>query len=322
MVAGLVATRLLTRPRDVDWASSLDLIAHPEYSWFTRVNGWRLHYQEAGDEKAPSVILIHGFISSTLIWSDVFLPLAAAGLRVIAPDLPGCGYSEKPRGGEYTIEAQALAILALMDQLGIETAILVGASYGGAVAAAIALDYPERVERLVLVAAVSNNEPRKSLLLRIARTPIVGDILTPLFLSSRWALRARMQRQYWRQAGALDERRLEARHHLLSAANTHHATLRTLRRWDADRIQREAHLIRQPTLVVWGENDPEIPLSDGERLRDALPSARLIVFRNCGHQPHVEFPGQFVEVVTEFGRRGTDDGRQTMDDRRRRGTDD
>lgn len=302
LVAGLVAIKLLTRPRDVDWADSIDLIAHPEYSWFTAVNGTRLHYQEAGDEKAPTVVLIHGFISSTLAWSEVFLPLAAAGFRVIAPDLPGCGYSEKPRGGEYTIGAQALAVVGLMDQLGIEKASLVGASYGGAVAATVALDYPERVERLVLVAAVSNNEPRESLLLRIARLPLIGDILTPLFLSSRWALRTRMQRMYRRQAGVFDERRLEARHHLLSAANTHRAVMRTLRRWDANRVQREAHLIRQPTLLVWGQNDPEIPLRDGERLRDALPSARLVVFPNCGHQPHVEFPGQFLEAATDFCR--------------------
>jgi pimeloyl-ACP methyl ester carboxylesterase len=308
LVAGLVATKLLTRPRDVEWADSLNLIAHPEYSWFTQIDGARVHYQEAGNEKAPPIILVHGFISSTLVWSDVFLPLAAAGFRVIAPDLLGCGYSDKPRYGAYTIEAQALAVVGLMDQLGIDKAILVGASYGGAITATIALDYPERVDRLVLVAAVSNNEPTESLLLRIARTPIVGDVLAPLFLSSRWALRARMQRMYRRRAGAFDERRVEARHHLLSAANTHRAVLRTLRRWDANRIRREAHLIHQPTLVVWGQNDPEIPLSDGQALCNALPSARLIVFRDCGHQPHVEFPGQFLEATTAFCR-GTDGGR-------------
>src|SRR5712691_13476263 len=181
IVAGAVATKLLTRPRDVSWPDSINFIYHPEHSWFTSVNGARIHYQEAGDEKAPPILLIHGFISSTLIWNEVFLPLAHAGFRVIAPDLPGYGYSEKPRDGEYTIESQAQAVLGLMDQLGIEKATIVGASYGAAIAATIALDHPEHVERLVLIGAVSNDEPKKKLLLSIALLPLIGDILTPLF---------------------------------------------------------------------------------------------------------------------------------------------
>src|SRR2546428_8721103 len=130
IVAGAVATKLLTRPRDVSWPQSINLIYHSEHSWFTTIDGVRIHYQEAGDEKAPPMILIHGFISSTLIWSDVFLPLAEAGFRVIAIDLPGYGYSDKPANGSYTIDAQAHAVFGLMDSLGIVKATIVGASYG------------------------------------------------------------------------------------------------------------------------------------------------------------------------------------------------
>ena len=83
IVAGAVATRLLTRPRDVSWPDSLDFIYNPEYSWFARVDGVRIHYQEAGDEDAPPIILIHGFISSNLIWSHILLPLENAGFREI-----------------------------------------------------------------------------------------------------------------------------------------------------------------------------------------------------------------------------------------------
>src|ERR1051325_5185120 len=101
VVAGAVAAKLLIRPTDVSWPDSLDFIYHPEYSWFTRVNGVRIHYQEAGHEQAPPIILIHGFISSNLIWSHVLKPLAQKGFRVIAPDLPGYGYSGKPRDAEY-----------------------------------------------------------------------------------------------------------------------------------------------------------------------------------------------------------------------------
>ena len=159
-------------------------------SWFTTVDGARIHYQEAGDEEAPPILLIHGFISSTLIWDEVFLPLAAAGFRVIAPDLPGYGYSDKPRHAEYTIESQARAVVGLMDRLGIEKAALVGASYGGAIAAAIALDHPERVSHLVLIGAVSSDEPRKKLLLRMVRLPLVGAPFLPqLARKYPWGLR-------------------------------------------------------------------------------------------------------------------------------------
>src|SRR5437762_8942045 len=240
VVAGAVAAKLLTRPHDVSWAESVGLLYHPEHSWFTSVEGVRVHYQEAGDEKAPPMILIHGFISSTLIWNEVFLPLADAGFRVVAPDLPGYGYSDKPREGKYTIEAQAHAVLGLMDRLGIEKAILVGASYGAAIAATIALDHPERVERLVLIGAVTTDEPRKMKLMRLVRLPLIGDIATPLFLSSLWMLRKRTAHVYRRLGIPINEAKLAARHHLLRNAGTHRAMIRTVRRWSANRISREA----------------------------------------------------------------------------------
>ena len=300
VIAGAVATKLLTRPRDVSWPDSIDLIYHPEYSWFTTIGGVRIHYQEAGDESAPPIILIHGFISSNLVWNEVIVHLAQKGFRVIAPDLPGYGYSDKPADGRYTIDSQAYAVSGLMDRLGIESATIVGASYGGAVAATMALDYPERVANLVLVGAVTNDQPKKKLLLRLAGVPLIGDIATPLFLGSRWILRKRTEEVYRRLGYPVDERKLAARHHLLETANTHRAMIRTIRRWKADRISREASLIRQPTLLVWGEEDTHIPVSDAFRLRDAIPNSRLIVFRRCGHLPPTEAPGQFVEVLADF----------------------
>ena len=300
IIAGAVATRLLTRPKDVSWPDSLAHIYHAEYSWFTRVGGVRLHYQDAGDGNAPPIILIHGLISSTLIWSGVFLPLARAGFRVIALDLPGYGYSDKPADSAYTIKSQARAVLGLMDRLGIRKAMVVGASYGAAVAATMALDHAERVERLVLVGAVSNDEPKKKLLLRVVRIPLIGDIATPLFLGSRWVLRQRMKDMYKRLQKPLNPKMVEARFHVLETANMQRAMIRTVRRWYANRIQREASRIRQPTMLTWGDKDDHIPLSEGFKLRDAIPNSRLVVFRNCGHLPPAEYPAQFVELVAEF----------------------
>src|SRR5258707_3542592 len=130
IVAGAVATKLLTRPRDVNWRDSLEFIFNAEYSWSTRFNGLRIHYQEAGDEKGPPMILIHGFISSNLIWTNTLLPLAGKGFRVIAPDLPGYGYSDKPADAEYTIAEQAATMIGLMDPFKIKKATILGASYG------------------------------------------------------------------------------------------------------------------------------------------------------------------------------------------------
>ena len=264
------------------------------------VNGARIHYQEAGNEKARPIILIHGFISSNVIWSHVLMPLAQAGFRAIAPDLPGYGYSDKPADAEYTIAEQARAVIGLMDRLQIEKAGMVGTSYGGAVAATIALDYPERVEKLVLVGAVSNDDAKRKFLLRVSCLPLVGDIATPLFLGSRWILRKRMTDMYRRMGRPINEKMVASRHHLLETANAHRAMIRTARRWSANRIEREASLIRQPTLLVWGDQDTHIPIENAIKLRNAIPNASLIVFRNCGHLPPAECPEKFVEVVADF----------------------
>ena len=300
LVTAALATKLLTRPRNVDWAKNRKSVFHAECSRFVEVDGVRVHYQEAGEENNPVMVLIHGFASSTLVWSDVLLRLARAGFRVIAPDMLGYGYSGKPRRGAYTIASQARMIIGLLDALGIEQTNLVGTSYGGAVAITCALDYPERIERLVLVGAVTNNEPLKYLLLRIFKSPVVGDIVAPLLIGSRSLLRRRMKRVYDRHAWGLDEKRVEARHVPLRAAATQRAIIRTARHWDASRIDRDAHLIKQPTLILWGEIDPDVPLRNGQKLNRQIDGSRLIVFRNCGHLPQEEYPIGFTQVVSEF----------------------
>src|SRR5512147_343912 len=91
--AAVVAAKLLMRPRDADWHQNRNTIFHSDYSRFIEVDGVRVHYQEAGERTSPAVLLIHGFASSTFVWSKVFLELARSGLRVIAIDMLGYGYS-------------------------------------------------------------------------------------------------------------------------------------------------------------------------------------------------------------------------------------
>ena len=301
LAGAALAAKLLSRPRDIEWEEHKDELPHAERSRFVDVEGVRVHYQEAGRVDAPPLILVHGFCASTFVWSDVLLPVAEAGLRVIAPDLAGYGFSEKPRRGEYTIEAQARLIVSLMDRLGIERAILVGSSYGGAVASLCALDYPERVERLVLVDAVINDDATRQPLLRLAASPLMGDLISPVLLGTYRLTRWRMRKVYG--AGAtwlLEDERMRAHHRPLRSQGAHRAVIRTLRRWSASRVESEAHLIRQPTLLIWGEDDLDIPLEHGRRLLERIPDARLIVFRRCGHLPQEEYPREFTKLLVEF----------------------
>lgn len=303
LVGGALAFKLWLRPRAVEWGEQRERLHHAEKSRFVKVEGVRVHYQEAGAESAPPVVLIHGFCASNFVWNDVLVPFAEAGFRVIAPDLIGFGFSGKPQGVEYTIEMQARMIVGLLDALGIERATLVGNSYGGAVAAVCALDHAARVGRLVLVGAVSNNEVPRRRWLRLAAVPVVGEVFSPVLLDARRLVKRRMRRAYAAQHGfRFDEERIAAHQRPLCAADTHRAILRTLRSWSAERIELEAERIRQPALLVWGARDREVPLPSGERLHELIKGSRLVVFPDCGHLPQEERPQEFVSLVAEFCR--------------------
>lgn len=307
LVGAAVALKLFCRPRDVVWIDHAHELHHAEHSRFAVVNGVWVHYQEAGAIDAPPILLIHGFTASNFVWSEVLLPVAEAGFRVIAPDLIGFGFSGKPKDGEYTIDAQARMITGLMDHLGIESAILVGSSYGGAVAATCALDYRERVQKLVLVDAVTNDQVKNQLLLRLAASPVVGGLISPLMLGSHRLVFWRMKKGYAvENAHLFDESRMKSHHRPLLAASTQRAALTTLRRWSAGRIEQESESIKQPTLLIWGDSDPDIPLACGRKIFEQIPNSRLIIFQRCGHMPMEERPREFVEVLTGFCRNASE----------------
>ncbi len=309
MTGAAVAAHRLVRPRALDWERHAERLHHADRSRFAEVDGVRVHYQAAGASSAPVLILIHGFLASNFVWRDVLVPLAERGFRVIAPDLVGFGFSDKPADAEYTIEAQARMIVGLMGELGLERATLVGSSYGGAVSTIVALDYPARVERLVLVAAVSNDDLKRHPMLRLVATRAVGDVLSPPLLDLRYFLRHKLSRF---AAAATDERqraeqKAAGRHLPLRAADTQRAMLQTLRRWSATRVEREAHLLRQSTLLVWGAHDEDTPLRHGEMLHRLIPDSRLYVFPDCEHLPQEERPQEFTELVAEFCKAVTSD---------------
>lgn len=155
----------------------------------------------------------------------------------------------------------------------------------------------------MLVSAVSNNAAKKQLLLRLAASPLMGDVVAPLIINSPRLMAWRLGKIYAdASAHLLEPRRMRAHHLTLRCANTQRAILKTLRRWDASRVEREAAQIRQPTLLVWGEEDRDIPLRDGECLHALIPHSRLIVFPACGHLPQEERPEEFAGLVAGFCR--------------------
>ena len=302
-VGALIAWKMLSRAREVSWEDFADDIHHPENSHFVEVDGVTVHYQEFGDAAHPTLILIHGYTASTYVWQTVAPMLADENFHVVAVDLLGFGFSEKPAWFEYSIVSQARMIERFMDRIGIGRAILVGSSYGGAVASTVALDYRERVEKLVLVDAVCNDEAKQNVLLRLVSMRGVGEILSPFLIDSRRFLRLRMRRTIAPvNHHLITKERIEAVHRPLRAKNAHHSVLASARNWNANRIEDDAYLINQPTLIIWGEDDNVIPVRNGEKLYDSILNSRLVVLKDCGHIPQEEKPERFVELVAEFCR--------------------
>jgi pimeloyl-ACP methyl ester carboxylesterase len=194
-------------------------------------------------------------------------------------------------------------IARLMNRLGIGRATIVGSSYGGAVAATLALDYPERVEKLVLVDAVCNDNLRNHPVLKLASVPGIGEVLTPFLADSKRFLRYRMHGTLARaNHDLITDERVESTIRPLRAADAHHSLLATSRNWHAERITRDANLIDHPTLIIWGEEDSVIPVRDGYTLHDAILNSRFVVLKDCGHVPQEEKSEIFTELVSEFCR--------------------
>src|SRR4030095_14079822 len=175
--------------------------------------------------------------------------LADAGFRVVAMDLVGFGYSEKPRWFEYTIAAQARMLSGVMQRRGIGRAVVAGSAYVGAVAMTLALDYPASVEKLVLLDAVCNDEVIQRPLLRLVAIPAVGEAIAPFIIDSRLMLKRRMQRTLSRSNyNLITKDRIANVMRPLKAADAHHSLLATSRNWRACRLRNAANLNRQPTL--------------------------------------------------------------------------
>lgn len=303
-IGGLIAWKMLSRAGEVAWDDVSDKIVHAEHSHFVEVDGARVHYQEFGAAgNNPTLLLIHGYPASTFVWHIVAPVFAERGFHVVAVDLLGFGFSDKPSWFDYSIASQGRMIERFMDRLGIGRATIIGSSYGGAVAMTVALDYAERVEKLVLVGTIINDEVKKQLLFKLGTIRGVGEILSPFLIDSNRFLKRRMRGTLWSSNHHLiTPERIEGVQRPLRAANAHRSVLATARKWDANRIEQDAYLINHPTLILWGEHDTVVPIHNGEKLHESILNSRLVVFKDCGHVPQEETPDSFVNVVSDFCR--------------------
>ena len=300
-IGAAVAVKMLTRADSVNWDDVSDQVVHSEHSHFVNVDGARVHYQEFGDPSKPPMVLIHGYTASLYVWKTSAPMLAEAGFHVIAVDLLGFGYSEKPSWFDYSIQSQARMVSRFMNRLGIGRAIVVGSSYGGAVALSLTLDNPEAVEKLVLVDSVCNDEPKNHPIIRLASIPGVGEAITPFLIDSKAFLRFRMLGTLAKpNHHMITDDRIESVRRPLFAADGHHAVLTTSRNWKADRLEQDAHLINQPTLIIWGDSDTVIPVKHGYTLHKEILNSRFVIIKDCGHVPHEEKSEIFTRLVSEF----------------------
>jgi pimeloyl-ACP methyl ester carboxylesterase len=267
------------------------------------LHGHRVRYLQAGS--GPVLALIHGITST----ADTWVP-AMAGLcrdhTVIAPDLLGHGASAKPRG-DYSLGAYASGVRDLLAALGHDRVTVAGHSLGGGVAMQFAYQFPERTERLVLVASGGLGR-EVSILLRAAALP--GAELVLPFLVPGWLERAvdglgwvgaRIGLRPSQDLGELVRGFLSLGDAEARAAFLH--TLRAVIDPGGQRISGHDRLYlaeNLPTLLVWGARDPIIPAAHGTMAHDAMPGSRLEIFERAGHFPHMDDPVRFVELMREF----------------------
>jgi len=266
------------------------------------VHGRSVSYMEAGD--GPVLLLVHGIAGTCENWSEVIEPLARHH-TVIAPDFPGHGASD-PGGGDYSIGALAAGLRDLLLSLGHERATVVGHSLGGGVAMQLAYQFPEMVERLVLVSS-GGLGPEVSPVLRAAALPGAD-----LFIAVTAGAGQRIGSVLGRGLGAVglrpgaDLAEIARGYASLEDGPRRAAFLDTLRAVVGTGGQRVAAGDRLylaeavPVLIVWGARDSIIPARHGEDAVQAIPGSRLEVFEDVGHLPQLEAPGRFIAALERF----------------------
>ncbi|MGZ3426830.1 MAG: alpha/beta fold hydrolase [Polyangia bacterium] len=263
----------------------------------------RVFVHRGGKSGGAPLVLIHGWMMSHWYFRPVLERLAdAAGRELFAVDLPGFGESDRPSPTAFAYDAAAFAdvVDGVMGALGLARADVLGHSMGGGVAITLAARHPERVQRLVAVAAALYRISVGTPIARLALLPVVGRHLVRYGMTRR-AFAAACRQETVRDGRCLDDEWVDYYWARLQRAGGHdasHACLTVLT--TAAENNADPGRVRAPTLLVWGDEDRLIPLAHGRRLQRAIAGARLDIVPASGHMPFIERADEFMRVVLPF----------------------
>ncbi len=272
-----------------------------------RPSGRRVHVVTAGD--GPSVLHLHGTNTSAL--SHLMLPGRTPGMRSYLVDRPGCGLSDPDafRAGHFREYAVGF-VGEVLDVLGLDATLLVGASGGGIWATWYALAHPERVRGLVMLGSVPTLPGgRAPLPLRLAATPGVGDLMARAVKPGRRMLLKMMASMgeaetIVRHPDLLDSLVAGARDSVANQANLAELRalisrrgIRTSMRFTREDLRR----LTVPILMIWGDRDPVVPLAQARAAAAEIPDARLEVLP-AGHVPQLGHPDRVAALLEEFAK--------------------
>jgi pimeloyl-ACP methyl ester carboxylesterase len=273
----------------------------------------RVHHMHGG--RGTPVLFIHGLGSSGYMEWRFNLEFAAARHRVYAPDLPGFGRSEKPRA-RYGVPYFTRFIDRYMEDRGLRSAAVVGASLGGRIALELTLRHPKRVSKLVLVNALGLGRPNVQLSYGLMTLPRVGEVVVEFASDAlRWAPQPMIRRVAARYAGSsgnlkrhMDDDYFANLRELYAADGYPDAYLATIRSlitpkalMSADHdLSKRLGEIKVPVQLIWGADDPLFPLAHAARAHTLIGRSRLAVLEGAGHTPQAERPEEFNRVLDNF----------------------
>jgi pimeloyl-ACP methyl ester carboxylesterase len=267
------------------------------YGTFMKVDDMEIHAEHAGT--GTPVILIHGYTSTLYTWR-LNQPELATRFSVWSLDLPGFGYSDKPKDFSYTLSGYADFMVKFMDAVGIKKAVLVGNSMGGGVAMETYLKYPERVEKLVLIDSMGYPHKGGFILFTLMRYPVIGDVL--MSFNYRWVIRDSLKSGVYYDNGFVTDDVVDSYYNVYKTENGRKAPL-----WVGRGISEAADLnpekiktITVPTLIIWGKEDTIIPVSDAELFGRDIKDSKVVVIPEAGHLPHEEKAALVNEFIISF----------------------
>ncbi len=262
---------------------------------FVRVGEQLVHVEQAG--AGEPVVLLHGFGASTYSWRKV-IPDLARSYRVVAIDLNGFGYTQRPKDrASYTREGQGLLVLGVLDELGIDRAHVFGHSYGGGLTLYLASRHPERFLSMVLVdsSAPTYSDDRRNP--AAALRPFSLLFVRSVALRAS-AIRRSLERSFWDDSKVTPEL-VQAYLDRLKVEGVGDAYVGlTAPAPPGERV--DLRKIDVPALILWGAHDEIIAPSGGRRAAEMLPRAGFVLMEESGHLPMEEEPEAFLRAVLPF----------------------